>query len=160
MRSVFLDTNVLVDFMLGRGTAGEVSELLALCAERQIAVLASNLSLKDVFYLVGGFIKDQVRADHGGTLPEPDALAAREIAWACVESVGEFADIVGSARAEYREACLLKPLHPDFEDNLIVSCAKHFGADVLVTSDDQLIRHAPIACLTPRDATLAIRAEM
>ena len=158
MNGVFLDTNVLIDFLLGRGSAKDVSRLLALCQERDLLVMVSNLSLKDVFYLVEKTIKAQARADHGGMLSEADAAAARQIAWSCVKSVGEFAKVVGSTYAEYREACLLEPLHDDFEDDLVVSCAIHYGADVLVTSDERLITHAPVACLTPSDAVLAIEA--
>ena len=160
MRSVFLDTNVLVDFELGRGAARDCADLFALCEAHDIPLAVSVLSLKDVFYLVQAGIKRQSRTDHAGALPQADALAAQEIAWACVRNIDDFATIIGATRPEYREACLLRSLHSDLEDNLVVACALHCGADLFVTSDEDLLRHCPIAALTPHDALLRVQAAL
>ena len=160
MRSVFLDTNVLVDFELGRGAARDCAKLFALCETHDIPLAVSVLSLKDVFFLVQSSIKRQSRADHAGTVPQADAIAAREIAWACVRHIDDLATVVGTARPEYRQACLLRPLHSDLEDNLVVACALHCGADLFVTSDEDLLRHCPIAALTPHDALLRVQAAL
>ena len=40
----------------------------------------------------------------------------------------------------------------DFEDDLVVATALGNGIDLLVSNDAQLIKHAPIACLTSSDA--------
>lgn len=61
--------------------------------------------------------------------------------------------------AEGREALLLQNVHGDFEDNLVVAAALHMGADCLVTSDGRLMKHAPIACLTPQDALALLKRE-
>lgn len=42
-------------------------------------------------------------------------------------------------------------IHEDFEDCLVLAAAQRAKADFLVTSDDALLRHAPVAALSVDD---------
>ena len=44
------------------------------------------------------------------------------------------------------------------EDNLIVAAAQRSNATYLITSDELLIKHAPVAALTPGDALTLLQA--
>lgn len=122
---------------------------------RDKTVFVAAVSLKDLFYVA----KQQARADHGGGLLPGDAAAATRIAWGCVERMLDIALVPNLGYAEGREALLLQNVHGDFEDNLVVAAALHMGADCLVTSDGRLMKHAPIACLTPQDALALLKRE-
>ena len=42
-------------------------------------------------------------------------------------------------------------LHADFEDDLIIAAALRAEADYLVTNNEGLLRHCPVAALDARD---------
>ncbi len=50
------------------------------------------------------------------------------------------------------------PLHDDYEDNLVVAAAQRSRADCLVTNDEKLLRHSPVATFSCRDAAIYLRA--
>ena len=50
------------------------------------------------------------------------------------------------------------PLHDDYEDNLVVAAAQRSRADCLVTNNEKLLRHSPVATLSCRDAAIYLRA--
>ena len=157
---VLLDTNVLIDYASGlepqSGTCMELLEEL-ICGDKTVFVAA--VSLKDLFYVVENYIKRQARADHGGALLPGDAAAATRIAWGCVERILDVAMVPNLGHTECREAFVLRGVHGDFEDYLVVAAALHVGADCLITSDERLMRHAPVTCLTPQDALTLLRKE-
>ena len=158
LEGVLLDTNVLIDYALGREPQGGVcAELLEELVRGDKTVYVAAVSLKDLFYVVENYITRQARADHGGVLLPGDAAAATRIAWSCVERMLDIALVPNLGYAECREACMLRGVHGDFEDDLVVAAALHLGADCLVTSDERLMRHAPIACLAPQDALVLLR---
>ena len=51
----------------------------------------------------------------------------------------------------------LRGIRPDFEDDLVLAVAERAGADLLVTSDEHLIRKATVAARTPEDLLKALR---
>lgn len=160
LEGVLLDTNVLIDYSLGREPhSGVCTELLGELVLRGKTVFVAAVSLKDLFYVVENYIKRQARADHGGTLLPGDAAAATRIAWGCVERMLEIALVPNLGHAECREAFMLRGVHGDFEDDLVVAAALHVGADCLITSDERLMRHAPVACLAPQDALTLLKRE-
>ena len=67
---------------------------------------------------------------------------------------------VGSDESDLWTACGLCNLHNDLEDNLIVAAAQRSNATYLITSDELLIKHAPVAALTPSDALTLLQADM
>ena len=66
-----------------------------------------------------------------------------------MESMQEQATAVGSATADLWLASKLCDQHAEIEDNLIVAACMRIKADYLVTNDEKLLRHAPVAAVTP-----------
>ena len=159
MYKIVLDTNVIVDYLMGREPAcSECKQLLNMHASCEHAFYVASLSLKDAYYLVGMQLKRMER-QASGNLSDDMARAANEVAWACVRSLVENVLIVPVGRADSLMALTYKPLHGDFEDNLVVASARSANADFIVTNDASLLRHAPIACLSSADMLALLREE-
>ena len=147
---ILLDTNVWLDnYLPEREGHRIIGDLLVACVEGGHEVLYASVSAKDVFYLIARAYKLYARA--GGDLREGAAGAANEMAWACIDNMNEIATPVGMDGSDLWIAAKHKRLHADFEDNLVLAAAIRAKADYLVTSDEQLLRKAPVAALHPRD---------
>lgn len=158
MYRILLDTNVLVDYYLGRepGCSACVS-IINLAYDKHLLCVAA-LSLKDVYYLVGATLKRLQRAEHG-SLTQVDAKACNEIAWSCVQHAMDFALVVNTGNKECLDARVLRSLHDDFEDNLVVASARSAQMDFIVTGDEHLCAHSPVAALSPQDMVSLLEAE-
>lgn len=155
---VLLDTNVWLDAFDGaRSRSAEASSLIERCVSRGIDLLYAVESVKDVFYLVSASLKRQARAE-SGRLTEAQANAIASYARSCVDTMCEVATAVGADVSDVWLARKYQRLHPDLEDCLVMAAAKRAEADLLVTSDDALLRHAPIAALSVAD-TLVLLGE-
>ena len=75
-----------------------------------------------------------------------------------MRSMREQATAVGADESDLWKACALHSIHNDLEDNLIVAAAQQANASYLVTNDEGLIKHAPVATLTPKDALALLQA--
>lgn len=158
MYSIIVDTNVLVDYYLGREPGSTaLARMLELCLGTH-ALHVSPLSLKDVYYLVGTILKRQARQDHG-TLSEPNARACGDIAWSCVQHATKTFIVTSIGATECLDAFVCRSLHEDFEDDLVLAAARSIRADFLVTSDEKLIQHSPVAALTPAAMTSLLSSE-
>ena len=115
--------------------------------------------MKDVFYLIATTFKRDTRAQNG-KLTQSDAAVATEIAWGCVNSIREQATAVGADESDIWMACKLHSVHNDLEDNLVVAAAKRANATYLITNDDSLIKHSPVATLTPSDALALLQSTL
>ena len=124
---------------------------------RSYASTTTCCYIKDVFYLTANTFKRDIRSKNG-TLTEHDAAVAAEIAWGCVNAMREQATAVGADESDLWKACALHSVHTDLEDNLIVAAAQRANATYLVTNDEVLIKHAPVAALTPSDALALLQA--
>ena len=149
--ALLVDTNVWLDVEFGERGGWPTEFLIAArLADARMGIAAH--SLKDVYYLIQRRIKlDDQRL--GGVDPQRSASAARIAAWAVVEHILEVAEVVGSDYMDAHLATKHRCVHDDYEDDLIIAAAIRMKADLLVTSDQALIKHAPIAALTPQDAT-------
>lgn len=158
MYRILLDTNVLVDYYLGHEPGcSACRRIINLCRDRHLLCVAA-LSLKDVYYLVGATLK-RLQRNEEGALAQADAKACGEIAWSCVQHAMGFALVVNTGNKECLDACVLRSLHDDFEDNLVAASARSAQADFLVTGDDRLLAHSPVAALSPQDMVNLLEAE-
>ena len=148
--ALLIDTNVWLDIEFGERGAWPTEFLIAVrMADARMGIAAH--SLKDIHYLIQRKIKlDDQRL--GAADPQRSAAAARVAAWAVVEHIMEFAEVVGSDYMDAHLATKYRRVHDDYEDDLIIAAAMRMKADLLVTSDQALIKHAPIAALSPQDA--------
>ena len=159
MYKIVLDTNVVVDYLMGRETACSDCKQLILAHEAgRHAVYVSALSLKDAFFLVSMQLKRMERRATGD-LSDAMAKAAKDVAWACVQQLVDCLLVVPVGRGESFRALAYRSVHDDFGDDLIVAAALHAGADYLVTNDETLLKHAPIACLSSADMLAMLEAE-
>ena len=148
--ALLIDTNVWLDMEYGK-RGGWPTEFLIAARVADARLGIASHSLKDVYYLLQRRIKlDDQRS--GGVDPERSATAARIAAWAVVEHILNTAEVVGSDYMDAYLATKQRRIHDDYEDDLIIAAAMRMKADLLVTSDQILLKHAPIAALSPQDA--------
>ena len=158
--TLLIDTNIWLDcFLPDRPGHAEAMSLILFAYEHECPLLYPASIAKDVFYLVGNTLKRDMRKE-GGTLTQRNAAAANEIAWGCVNSMRERATAVGADESDLWMACKLRSIHNDLEDNLIVAAAERANATYLITNDEILIKHSPVAALPPADALTLLQAEM
>ena len=63
----------------------------------------------------------------------------------------EIATAVGADSSDVWLARKYQRVHEDFEDCLVLAAARRAKVDFLVTSDDALLQHAPVAALSVDD---------
>lgn len=153
-----LDTNVLVDYYLGREPGCSACASIIDLAQDAHPLYAAALSLKDVYYLVGATLKRLQRSERG-ELGDADAHACNQIAWSCVRHALDVVLVANTGRSECLDAFVLRSLHDDFEDDLVAASARAVQADFLVTSDERLMAHSPVAALTPQNMVRLLQAE-
>ena len=146
-----VDTNVwLGNFIDGRANTESARELFDLAAAMGTPLLYPASIAKDLFFLVEKDVKEKTRQEKD-CLTVPDALAARAVAWGCLENMREMGTAIGCDEADLWLACKLRGLHSDFEDNLVLAAAERAHADFIVTDDEQLLRKATIPAKTSHD---------
>lgn len=148
---IVVDTNVWLDFYLTARPGYQSARNALLAAhERGVELLYAATTAKDVYYLTSMSLKQDTR--HAtGTLTQGDALAIAEMSWGFVGNLCEMATAVGVDNADVWLALKYRRVHRDFEDNLVVAAAQRAKADLVLTTDEALMRHSPVACLAPAD---------
>lgn len=158
--SLLIDTNVWLDnYLPNREGSEKAVALITFASKYEYPLLYPAAVAKDVFYLSAHAFKKMIRAEKGA-LSSSDAAVATEAAWGCVQNMREQATAVGADESDLWMACKLRSIHNDLEDNLIVAAAERANATYLITSDEALIKHSPVATLTPSDALALLQAEM
>ena len=159
---IIVDANVWLDNYLPHEYGwSAATDFFNVARSANAAILYPASILTDVFHVIQNRLKADTR-EQSGTLTKGDAVAIREIAWACIENMRELGTAVGVDEADLWLACKYRRLHEDLEDNLVLAAAERVHADYLVTTDAQLIRKSPVAAFTPADMAtyLKTRAEL
>lgn len=158
--TLLLDTNVWLDNYLGARPGHPVANrLLDLAAQVDADLLVPLTSLKDFFYLMQIELKRCTSADGGAPTPD-DIHAIREIAWAALENLSGIATVVGGDGSDAWTARKHRAIHDDFEDGLVIAAALRSKADFLITRDEKLLRHSPVAALSPADMVSYLEARL
>lgn len=148
---ILLDTNVWLDAFDGaRPRSSKTNELIDACEQKGIDLMFAAGSAKDVYYIIGASLKRQARTEEK-ELSENQARAIATYAAACVSNMSEVATAVGVDASDIWLAQKYQRVHADFEDCLILAAAERAQTDYLVTNDDALLRHAPMAALSVED---------
>lgn len=154
--SLLLDTNVWLDYFIAkRAGHADAVRLIGEACRKDVALLCTALILKDVYYLLGVAFKREQRA-LSGPLSPGSAAAVNEAIWGCIRCMNDMATVVGSDASDVWLAMKLRPVHGDLEDNLVAAAVKRAEASYLVTGDERLIKHAPVAVLAPAEALALI----
>ena len=145
--SFVLDTNYWLAFNLGaRPHSAEAREFLHVANERDLALCTPMTSLKDTYYILKLELKRAAR-ENGDSLDAECNAAIDEAAWACMRNVLELTQVVPMGPGDAWETFCIRAAHPDFEDDLVIACAKRCRADFIVTEDKGLASHSPVPCL-------------
>jgi predicted nucleic acid-binding protein len=133
---IFIDTNILLDFITERPGVEDASMILQL-GEDSVAELATSvLSMANVAYV----------AKRGRTNAELYAL------------LGGLSDLVEILQMDSKQFSLaLKKEVSDFEDMLQYQCAVAAGCDVIVTRNKKDFKFASLPVVSPRELLSAIK---
>ncbi len=129
MMKVFVDTNVMLDFLLKReGFFGNARAILALGYNRRCDLYISSLSFSNIAYIARKQLKG-------------DAL------YDCFSELLELVNVSPVTQVELNRAVLLRA--DDFEDALQYCSAKTIGAEYLVTRNKKDFPFSDIELLEP-----------
>lgn len=144
---LLLDTNVWLDYFLGRTNAtGPIVGLFSRAEEAEdIVLFTSSLSVKDVYYILGRTMKADAR--RGGALTPEAITGADETAWACVRLIRQKSIVASVGADEVFDSFVFRHHHNDFEDDLMLGVANRIDADYVVTEDKNLIKHTNGVCI-------------
>lgn len=150
-RAILIDTNVWLDvFDSNRARSAEANKLIDVCMSEDIDMLYAATSSKDLYYLISASLKRQARAAGEDVTPE-HARAISAYASSCVDAMCDIATTVGMDVSDIRIARAYQKLHADYEDTLVYAAAQRSKADLLVSSDKDMVRHAPVPALILED---------
>ena len=113
MKRVFLDTNILLDFGLGRNGAEEAEKILALGLAGVMEVCASYLSYANMGFILRHHPKEEI--------------------YDLVAQMREDVLVLSTDAAQLDKGLAL--FAKDFEDALQYQCAKANGCDIIITNN-------------------------
>ena len=146
---ILLDTNVWVDnYCPGHAGFESAHKLITVACRQNALLLYAFHSIKDVQFVVSREIRRRI-IEEQGSIDERTALAVREMSWGCIKNMVELATAVGGDVADVWLSMKYLQMHPDLEDNLVISACRRAEADYLVTNDRQLILDADVVAKTP-----------
>ena len=146
---IMVDTCVWLDiFIPGRPLREESLSFFEAARAHDAELLFTMEIARAVFRNVGVEAKRWVRSGGDG-LTESSARAIAQHSWDFIEDMREWGTPIGSSPADLWIASKLRDDHAGFEDGLIIGACMRLGVDYLVTNDEALIRHAPVATVTP-----------
>lgn len=155
---LLLDSNVWIDlFASDRPGRENAQALVSWAVDREVDLLYAAISIKDVYYLLEEREKFRMRAT-GKEITPASAAAINEYAWGCIRAMEEIATVVPVDQSDIWIATKYRSFHGDFEDNLLLAAVERSKADFLVTSDEILLRHAPVATVVPGDLLKLVTA--
>lgn len=129
---VLIDTNVLLDFLLGREPYfSNADRIIKMCADRKIQGFMAAHSVPNMFYILRKDMSEEARREV--LLNLCDILAVEGI-----DSV----KIV---------AALKNSTFSDLEDCLQSDCAKRIKADYIITRNMKDFEHAEVSAILPED---------
>lgn len=129
MMKVFLDTNVMLDFLLKREDVFEDAHtIMALGYHKHCELFMSSLSFANIAYIARKELKGEALYD-------------------CFSSIRELLTISPVSEVEVDQAILLRA--DDFEDALQYCSAKTIEADCMVTRNIKDFPFSQIEILTP-----------
>lgn len=128
MQRVFIDTNVVLDFVLCRNGEQEAMDIFQLGEEEKVSLTVSYLTMANVAYVAR---KHRTRKELYTYLKELSCLF-------CILPMDE---------RQYQEALLTEV--SDFEDMLQFVCAKNNQCDLIITNNTKHFSFSTLPVLTP-----------
>lgn len=129
---VFLDTNILIDYVLFRGDEALAAEYIFECSMNgDIDLYIAAHSLTDMFYIL--------RKEYSSSERK---MIIRNLCALCR---------VVPISAENIEKAVLAGFSDDLEDSIQIQCAVESGCDYLVTRDAELFSESPVRVVLPHE---------
>ena len=113
MKRIFLDTNILIDYIDNRAGADDAEQIFACGFSGEVLLYASSLTFANMAYIIKGRTQEE----------KYDAL----------RQMAGIVEILPLGKQEVVSA-ISQPVK-DFEDMLQYQCAKAAGCDYIVTND-------------------------
>ena len=111
MKNVFLDTNILIDYVLNRPGGNDAEQLLIHVHNGDVRLMASLLTFANMAYILKGKID----------------------IYGFITMLTRFVDVLPMDSSQL-QAALAKQVR-DFEDMLQFQCAKAGGCDIIITNN-------------------------
>ena len=139
MKHIFLDTNVLIDFLADRKPFSmDAAKLFDYSFKRKVNIYVASVSYNNIYYIL------RQSCSHTETIKILTELQE----W--TEAVDVSKDIIRKA---------LKSEFKDFEDAIQYFCAKAFNKiDCIVTRDTKDFKMSSLPTLTPKEALTMIES--
>lgn len=129
---ILIDTNVLLDFIIGREPFYEnADKVLMLCVNKKAQGYLAAHSITNLYYIMRKYFHNN---------------ECREI----IKNLLDFLDIIEIDKNKILES-LNDNTFKDFEDRLQVECAKSLNIDYLITRDLKDYANSEIECVAPDD---------
>ena len=129
---VLIDTNVVIDVLEKREPFYVNSyRIIQNGLEGVMETIMSAGAVKDVYYLIKQFLKDDVKARESVFL------------------ISNYIKVVNTTAEDVTNAIILHM--PDFEDALIAAAAKREKADYIITRNENDFRNSPVPAITPEE---------
>lgn len=139
MKHVFLDTNVLIDFLADRKPFSlEAAKLFDYSFKKKITIYVAAVSFNNIYYIIRQF------RSHLETIK-------------ILNELQEWAEVVDVSKEVIQKS--LKSDFKDFEDAIQYHAAKAIGKiECIVTRDTKDFKTSSLAVLTPREALSMIES--
>lgn len=138
MKKVFLDTNVLLDFLLDREPFNmDIAEILEISLNEGIELCVSSVTITDTHYIIGR--SEGVRS--------ADSKVKKILEFVSVENVGQYA-IRKSLDSSFK----------DFEDGVQNYCALESKHKIIVTRNVKDFTESELAIFTPTELLAKINS--
>lgn len=150
-KTMLVDTNVwLDDCLVYRPNHKQSKEFLLKASSTDLNLVFAPHQTKDVFGLVGKLTKECIKRE-SGTLTQADASFAKQYAWSYLDYMSAVATPIACDVSDVWLAQKQRKIHGEYEDDLVIAAAMRAGATI-ITNDEKLIKHCPVAVLTVDDA--------
>jgi len=138
MKKVFLDTNVLLDFLLDREPFNDdVSEIIEYSISEAFKLCVSSITITDTNYIIGR--SEGVKSANKKTKKILDLVS--------VENVGE-STVQKSSNSKFK----------DFEDGVQNFCASEANHKIIVTRNVKDFKESKLSILTPKEFLIKLNS--
>jgi len=135
-RKIFLDTNVVIDFLINRKPFSiNAAKIFDLSLKKELIICISSLSVNNINYIVG-------------------RLESKEKAKDLIKQLLPLVDILPVGNSVVQKS--LKSTFKDFEDGLQNFCAEEGNITTLITRDIKDYSASTLAIQTPSDFLASI----
>ncbi len=140
MKKLYLDTNVLLDFLLDRPPFTEdIAELLQKAIVESIKLCVSPISITDSYYIIS--------KSEGKITAKKKILQILNLV--SIENISESA-IKKSAVSDFK----------DFEDGVQYYCAVEATHSIIVTRNVKDFKESDLAIMTPKEVLAKVKARL